>query len=260
MTGTAVLIVGHGSRIAAANVEFEDLVAQYRKQRPDRLVTFGYLELAEPLLATALAAAARSARRVILLPVFLLRAGHVKKDIADVVQKVQRDFPQVTFIIADALGVHPRITEIILQHALSVDSSLAKTAPQTTVVFVGRGSSHSDAIDDFSTIARQFAEDGHFGRVLTCFISVASPRVEEILQEVSCQKPERLLVVPYLLFAGQLINRLQSMVQKFAMENSAINTTMIPRIGVHPKLLDVLDERLGLALEGQNKTNEERVS
>ena len=42
---TALLIVGHGSRDAAANAELEALVDAYRASRPSLEVAHGYVEL-----------------------------------------------------------------------------------------------------------------------------------------------------------------------------------------------------------------------
>ena len=81
MERTTILILGHGSRVPRANAEFEALVATFRRRRPDLDVGHAYIELAAPLLADALAAAAARADRVVLLPLFLLTAGHLKDDV-----------------------------------------------------------------------------------------------------------------------------------------------------------------------------------
>ena len=51
-----VLIVGHGSREAAANDEFEAFVAAYAERNPGFDVAYGYVELARPALVDALRA------------------------------------------------------------------------------------------------------------------------------------------------------------------------------------------------------------
>ena len=82
MNRTALLMVGHGSRQPDANREFEELVAEYRRRRPELAVAHGYIELAEPPLAAALAElAASGVERVVVFPVLLFAAGHAKNDI-----------------------------------------------------------------------------------------------------------------------------------------------------------------------------------
>ena len=78
---TGLLLVGHGSRDAAGNAEFEDLVARYRAAHPELDVSHGYVEIAEPSLAVALSTLAARNTRVIVVPLFLFAAGHIKNDI-----------------------------------------------------------------------------------------------------------------------------------------------------------------------------------
>src|SRR5579883_2305915 len=102
-----VIIVGHGSRDAPANQEFEQLVAQYQARRPDLELRYGYVELAQPALADALANIPPDAKEVTLLPLFLFAAGHVKNDVPLALATARRQHPQVQFRAARALGVHP---------------------------------------------------------------------------------------------------------------------------------------------------------
>jgi hypothetical protein len=51
-----IVIVGHGSRLAQANADFEELVARFAAAHSEFDVSFGYIELASPSLAEALAA------------------------------------------------------------------------------------------------------------------------------------------------------------------------------------------------------------
>src|SRR5260370_5365107 len=81
MQRTGILIVGHGSREPASNLEFEQLVAQLRARRPEFDVRHAYVELAEPSLADGLDAIARCNDRVVVVPCFLFTAGHVKNAI-----------------------------------------------------------------------------------------------------------------------------------------------------------------------------------
>jgi sirohydrochlorin ferrochelatase len=78
---TGLLSVGYGSRDALANTEFEALVAEYREARPGYEIAHAYVELARPALPEGLAGLARRCREVVVLPLFLFAAGHVKNDL-----------------------------------------------------------------------------------------------------------------------------------------------------------------------------------
>jgi sirohydrochlorin cobaltochelatase len=249
MNRTALLMVGHGSRQPDANREFEELVAVYRRQRPDLTVAHGYIELADPPVAVALSDLAATAQRVVVFPVLLFAAGHVKNDIPLALAGVREEYPDVDFVAARPLGVHPAMTELSLQRARQ--AAVPEQAEAQTVVVVGRGSSDPDANADFFKVVRLFEEAAPFERVLPCFIGVARPTFEQTLEWAARGRPERLLVVPYLLFAGRLVRQLQERLAVFAARYPWIKTALAPHLGLDPKLLTVIDDRIREALEGR---------
>src|ERR1700692_2062703 len=97
MQRTGILIVGHGSREPASNLEFEQLVAHLRTNRPEFDVRHAYVELAEPSLADGLVAIAHCNDRVVVIPCFLFAAGHVKNDIPLALAAARSKFPRVRF-------------------------------------------------------------------------------------------------------------------------------------------------------------------
>jgi sirohydrochlorin cobaltochelatase len=239
-----VLIVGHGSRDDAANREFEHLVACYQARRPEFELRFGYVELARPSLAEALADLPASCRDVVILPLFLFAAGHVKNDIPRALATARERRPDVRFRTARDLGVHPEMVKLVLargEEALPLDDVEAK---RTVAVTVGRGSSHPDANGDFCKLTRLVGESRPFAWVFPSFISITRPRFEETLELAALARPEQLLIVPYLLFAGRLLNQLQQAVADFRRRYPQIKTVLAPQLGVHERLLKVLDERL----------------
>jgi sirohydrochlorin cobaltochelatase len=243
-----VLIVGHGSRDAAANQEFEQLVARYQARRPELEPRYGYVELAQPSLADALAAIPPDRQEVTLLPLFLFAAGHVKNDIPLALSRARRELPCVNFHAARALGVHPALVDLALERGGQFSDAEAR---RTAVVVVGRGSSDPDANGDFCKVTRLIGEGRPFAWVVPSFVGITRPRFEETLEFVARARPERLLVIPYLLFAGRLLAQLHEQVAEFRGRYPWIKTTLAAQLGVDERLLRVLDERLDEARHGQ---------
>ncbi len=246
-----VLVVGHGSREAAANDEFEQLVARYQARRPEFELRHGYVELAQPSLADALAALGRGEASVTLLPLFLFAAGHVKNDIPLALAVARRNLPGASFRAARALGVHAGMVDLALERAEAVLPLVPEEAQRTTVVMVGRGASDADANGDFCKLVRMFAEARRFRWVLPCFVGITRPRFEETLELAARSRPERLLVVPYMLFGGRLVTRLEEQVAEFRARYPWIKTVLAAHLGAHERLLQVLDERVEEAVGGQ---------
>lgn len=246
---TALLVVGHGSRDASANVELEALVASYAGAHPELDVGHGYVELAQPALLPALRRLAERADHVVALPLFLFAAGHVKNDLALALEQARREFPDTRFTAARALGVHPSLVELAFERARAAGEGLPD-ARKTALIVVGRGSSDPDANADFCKVVRLLAEGRDFAWVLPSFIGVTRPLFEDAIELVARARPDQVVVVPYFLFAGRLITKLMSQVEAFRARYPWVRVQLAQPLGGDPRLLALLDERLQDALSG----------
>ncbi|WP_394835042.1 sirohydrochlorin cobaltochelatase [Pendulispora rubella] len=247
---TCVLLVGHGSRNPEANVEFESLAEVYRAT--GRHVQVGYIELARPLVSDALALAAQSARRVALVPLFLFAAGHVKNDLPLAIAEARLRFPSVQIAVAPHLGVHPSLVAMAYDRAAPQLGEDAATRAKTLLLVVGRGSSDPDANGEFCKLARLLGEGRGLFDVQPCFMGITGPSVETALDRVARVRPERLVVLPYLLFAGRLVERLAAQVEAFATRHPWIRASLAPHLGYDERLLALIDERARQALAGES--------
>jgi sirohydrochlorin ferrochelatase/(2Fe-2S) ferredoxin len=259
-----VLILGHGSRDATANAEFEALVAAYRAMHPDREVAHGYVELAEPPLPVALQALARRCDHVVVLPLFLFAAGHVKNDLPLALHQARRDFPRVRFTAARSLGVHTSLVELALERVRGAIAG-AQPSRKTAVIVVGRGASDPDANGDFCKVVRLLGEGNEFAWVLPSFIGITRPLFEDVAELVARARPDHIVVVPYFLFAGRLITKLRSQVEAFRTRYPWIRAELADHLGaavghgaaglhdtggVDDRLFALVDERLQEAVAG----------
>ncbi len=113
-----VVIVGHGSPEPLANEQFEKLTAAYQERHADWVIHHTYIELAEPLLEQTLRKVAQSGgETVVLLPLILLRAGHMKHDIPEGLSRIRAAFPHQRFLVAEPLDVDAQMVEIIRRRA-----------------------------------------------------------------------------------------------------------------------------------------------
>jgi sirohydrochlorin ferrochelatase/(2Fe-2S) ferredoxin len=241
----AVLVVGHGSRDPRANGEFEAFVASYGARR-GAIVRHGYIELAKPSLAEALDLIAQEAKHVVVLPLFLFAAGHVKNDVPLALDAARARWPDVRFDVAPALGVHPSLAAVAFDRAASVGEADAKTI----AVVVGRGSSDPDANGDFFKAARLMAEGRGWMGVELAFLGITRPLFPDALERAARARPDRIVVIPYLLFAGRLIEKLKEGIATFAERYPWIRTSLAPHMGHDDRIFAVLDERVTQAEDG----------
>ena len=82
------------------------------------IIQIAYLELAEPNIeAGGALCVERSATQVILLPYFLSPGKHVVEDLATARDRLSERFPHVHFALAEPLGRHPLLLEVLEERA-----------------------------------------------------------------------------------------------------------------------------------------------
>jgi sirohydrochlorin ferrochelatase len=111
----AILIVAHGSRDKSAQGEFKSLVGKYRKRHPGWKIAHAFLELAEPSIPKALESLSASSQEIIVLPLFLFAANHVKKHIPEIISTFRKSHPKVKIKLAKPLGSDPKLLDILAQ-------------------------------------------------------------------------------------------------------------------------------------------------
>jgi sirohydrochlorin ferrochelatase len=115
---TALLLIAHGSRRAEANADLEFVAAQLRARGRYGVVRVSYLELAEPNIEAGGAQCVEAgATGVILLPFFLSPGVHVVEDLTEARDKLRERFPRVRFVLAEPLGRHPLLIDVLEQRA-----------------------------------------------------------------------------------------------------------------------------------------------
>jgi sirohydrochlorin ferrochelatase len=115
---TAVLLIAHGSRRPEANDDLDYLAEQLRERGCYSFVQPSFLELSSPTIAEGAAACvAAGAQCVVMLPYFLAPGIHACDDMLTARAELAARFPDVEFLLAQPLGRHPLLVEVVLQRA-----------------------------------------------------------------------------------------------------------------------------------------------
>src|SRR5205807_2053732 len=78
------------------------------------LVRYAHMELAEPSIAQGFAACANAgATEVIAFPYMLSPGKHVSRDVPRLVAEAAAAFPDVSYRVAGAFGIHEKLAELI---------------------------------------------------------------------------------------------------------------------------------------------------
>jgi sirohydrochlorin ferrochelatase len=122
LTKTALLLIAHGSRQAEANDDLHLVAEELRRRGPYVIVVESFLELATPTIEQAAAECVNlQAQRVILLPYFLSAGLHVQRDLTAIRDRLAECYPRVEFVLAQPLGRHPSLFDVLLERARAAD-------------------------------------------------------------------------------------------------------------------------------------------
>jgi sirohydrochlorin ferrochelatase len=118
---TALVVIAHGSREPDANADAVYLAREVEKRGVYAFVEAAYLELAEPTIEQAVETCIRrGAKRIILVPYFLAAGVHVRRDLTEITRHLSIDHPGSAFGLAEPLGRHPALVDIVIERASGV--------------------------------------------------------------------------------------------------------------------------------------------
>jgi len=111
---TAVIILGHGSRRNGAGDPLQALAEAVRQRGGYVAVEHAFIQYATPTFAEAVDSSLRQgAERIVVVPFFVQPGNHVSRDIPRMVHEAQREHPSVAFQVADHVGAHPMMAQIV---------------------------------------------------------------------------------------------------------------------------------------------------
>ncbi len=248
---STTVIVGHGSRDADAQLAFESWMQLYAERYPERRLRYAFLELAKPFLGEVLREEASRNEEVIVAPLSLLPAAHVKNDVPLAIAAVQAEFPSVRFVATQAMGVHEALVNVWVEQWVAMAISEAERK-DWTLLFVGRGASDVDANSTFYKVGRLLSEAMGVGQFVPAFIGITWPSVDEALQLLLRQRPKGVIMVPYFLFTGVLVQRLFAKVRAFAEQAPWVRIESFEPYGPVPALCTVMEDRIEEARGNQS--------
>lgn len=260
----AILLVGHGSRDPEGNEELLEFAKTVALQLPDMMVETCFLELTGPTIAEGIAVCAeKGARRVVLIPIILFAAGHAKIDIPMAIDRARAKYADIEFVYGRPIGVHEKMIEILQSRLAEAEPVTvaagrnrgehlltAATDQNTAVLVLGRGSSDPDANSDFFKMTRLLWEKSPYTWVESCFIGVTQPSYPEGLERCLRLGAHKIIVLPYFLFTGVLIKKINDMTLEFAEAHPEVQVEIGGYFGFHPRLAELVLERVQEALHG----------
>jgi sirohydrochlorin ferrochelatase len=135
MKKTAILLMGHGSRIPEANDALHAIAAMVKACSGCEIVEVAFREQHAPNIQKGIdACVAAGAERIVLYPYFLFAGAHVLEDLPAEMEQAAARYPGLEMILGQPLGVHPKLGEIVCErigealHQAGWDGGAARAA------------------------------------------------------------------------------------------------------------------------------------
>ncbi len=249
MSKLGLMICGHGSRSQAAVDEFAVLAKRLRGHFPDWPVEYGYLEFANPVIRDGLDRLREvGCDHVLAVPGMLFAAMHAKNDIPTVLNSYAAEHG-IKVQYGRELGVDPKMIAAAAARVQdAVDSANAEYGDvplhDTCLVVIGRGASDPDANANVAKITRLLWEGFGFGWAATGYSGVTFPLVEPCLEQVAKLGYRRVIVFPYFLFTGILIDRIYGFTDMVADRHPNVTFIKAGYLNDHDKVIATFAERV----------------
>ena len=252
------MVCGHGSRDEGAVHEFQAVARGIRERLPQYDVESGFLEFATPIIRDGLdKLRERGNTRVLAIPAMLFAAGHAKNDIPSVLRTYEAQHPQMQIDYGRELGIDRKMLKAASARIEEAVTAAGDAVPrhETLLMVVGRGASDPDANSNVAKIMRMLWEGMGFGWGETCYSGVTFPLVEPGLEHAVRLGFRRIVVFPYFLFTGILVNRIYDYTDVVAARHPDVEFIKAGYLNDHDEVMDTFAERVNDILGGLNLMN-----
>ncbi|MBI3013266.1 MAG: sirohydrochlorin chelatase [Elusimicrobia bacterium] len=246
----AILILGHGSRDPLAVQEFLDFTQEFKSRngfcaQATEMAT-AFLELSSPSIPQALEYLdGKGARNILAVPYFLFRAGHVKREIPEMLETFSETHPHVSIAYGESLWPHPNLITLAKQR---IENALRKISDvpnhEVDILIVGRGATDPEALSQFREAVETLRRALTHRTLRHCFVALSEPKYSEVLPEMLSSGARNLILFPFYLFTGILVKRIENMARESEKNFKDARIHVVPHLGQDPLMFATLQDRI----------------
>ena len=117
----ALILFAHGARDPEWANPMRRVQSAIRQRLGEVPVELAFLEFMSPNLPDCAEQLIRlGAQRIVVLPMFIARGGHLKREVPEMMETLHRLHPGVEFTLAGAIGEHDQVIQAMAGAALEV--------------------------------------------------------------------------------------------------------------------------------------------
>ncbi|WP_243289931.1 sirohydrochlorin chelatase [Bacillus sp. FJAT-47783] len=241
MMTKAVLYVFHGSRLKQTKEEALTFFNYCQQSAPFSIQYYAFLELSNPSIEEGVKQCIESgATEIAIIPILLFAAGHAKKDIPKILQKLKEQYPFVHLYYGKPLGVNESMVNTIVEKVESVIKKSRSLSKQIKLVMIGRGSRDVKMQENFQKLCSNVQKRLNL-ETKWCYLTAAEPTFQQMIKQVQKDAGNQYIFVPYLLFSGFLLKKIEN--ELTSAQPSHGDWVLADYIGQHPNVHRLVVQR-----------------
>lgn len=116
---TALILFAHGARDPEWANPMRRVQVVVRHRMPDIPVELAFLEFMTPTLPDCAAQLIRQGvGKIVVMPMFIARGGHLKKETPEMLAMLRSTYPEVEFLLGEAIGESETVVQAMATAAL----------------------------------------------------------------------------------------------------------------------------------------------
>jgi len=118
---TALVLFAHGARDPEWAAPMRRVQAAIQLRSPEQTVELAFLEFMAPTLPECIAQLiGAGAEKLVILPMFIARGGHLKRELPEMLDALRLSYPGVEFSLQGAVGENEAVIQAMADVALAV--------------------------------------------------------------------------------------------------------------------------------------------
>jgi sirohydrochlorin cobaltochelatase len=232
-----ILFIYHGSRLKDNNQQYEIICRNIALILPQHDIYSSYLNFSNPLFDDCLDHLLSKGPQVLIVPLFFFNAKHTKEDIPNIINKNKKKHlnTQINLINISHSFTASMLDEINQQRLASTQ--------KTTVIIIGRGSSDHSAVNLFNEHIEGVSSNLD-SITLSAFCDMAQPNLNECLKQSAHIKSTHIVIFPYFLFKGKLLDDICTDISLFKKSHSNIKVSLCEPFGYHKNFAQTITNEL----------------
>lgn len=269
VSGTAIILIGHGSlrsasgasmiRIAARlrteglcpGINTEGLCPGINTEGLARVVEPAFLNFSRPTLADALQRCAeQGAHRVVIQPYFLIAGAYVRHDLPQLVERTLVDFPQLAVTVAEAFGHHAALVSLARDRVLEAAPALTQQTKGTEaahwgLLLMAHGTPLTEANAPLEQILADLLSTTGIPQGCAAYLDCNSPTIPAGIDRLARAGVQNLVALPYFLHLGRHVREdLPTLLEAARARLPQVNIIAAQHLDYDLRLVDVIRTRL----------------